>query len=73
MKSFYLDDLDRYPEISWQPGISDEMYKVAFNLIRNMRTICPEPDENLSSILVFLPGIYEIGRLRNILHEHIQT
>lgn len=77
VREFYLDDLEYYirnqlPEINWQqPNISDEMYKVALYLISKMKTICPETDENLSSILVFLPGIYEIGRLRNILTDYI--
>ncbi|XP_055295310.1 probable ATP-dependent RNA helicase spindle-E [Sitodiplosis mosellana] len=73
VRTFFLDDLDRSPEISWQPGISDEMYKVAFYLIKRMKTICKETDDNLSSILVFLPGIYEIGRMRNILYEYTQS
>lgn len=76
VREFYLDDLDyarnHLPEINWQqPNISEEMYKVALYLISKMKTICPEPDDNLSSILVFLPGIFEIGRLRNILVDHI--
>lgn len=56
-----------------QAGISDEMYQLALKLIRNLKGICPEQDNKLSSILVFLPGIYEIGRLRNILVEYIES
>lgn len=72
VKEFYLDDCNkdmvRKPEDLHRPGISDEMYKLAVMLISNMKTI-DKNNEN-GSILVFLPGIYEIGILRTLLMEH---
>lgn len=62
------------PEINWkQPGISDEMFKLALLLITNIKGIDRDCDIGLSSILIFLPGIYEIGRLRTILMEYAKS
>lgn len=62
------------PEINWkQPGISDEMFKVALLIIQKMKHFDNECEINSSSILVFLPGIYEIGRFRNILMEYAES
>lgn len=50
------------------PGISDEMYKLAVMLVAHMKDV-DKKDEN-GSVLIFLPGIFEIGRLRTLLMEH---
>ncbi|XP_055302653.1 probable ATP-dependent RNA helicase spindle-E [Sitodiplosis mosellana] len=76
VKEFYLDDIKGLPvpEIHWkQPGITDEMYKLALLLITNIKGIDRETDTGLSSILIFLPGIYEIGRFRTKLMEYAQS
>lgn len=49
------------------------MYKLAFYLITSIKGIDRESDIGLPSILVFLPGIYEIGRFRTILMAHAES
>lgn len=73
--------IKKVPNFCWDlPGISEDMYRLAVSLIQNMKAISSdpnayEPDESskLSSVLIFLPGIYEIGQMRNYLIEHIQS
>ncbi|XP_031618969.1 probable ATP-dependent RNA helicase spindle-E [Contarinia nasturtii] len=78
VKVYYLDDLDGVQVTGSleQPGISDDMYKLVLTIIRRINVVCPEPDDRslkLSSILIFLPGIYEIGQMRNFLTEFAET
>lgn len=58
-----------------KPGISDDMYQIVRTLIRKIGNL--EVEENaynhcdtLGSILIFLPGIYEIGRLYAMLTDY---
>lgn len=51
------------------PGISEEMYKIALTLIRNIEK---ESDKS-ASILMFLPGIFEIGRMHTVLTDYAET
>lgn len=58
------------PDIDWQmPGISDEMYVLAAKLIHRMDLMDERDGLLYPSVLVFLPGIYEIGRLRTALTD----
>lgn len=56
-----------------KPGISDDMFKYAVKLITRIGHL-DDADENddgpPGTILVFLPGIHEIGQLSNLLTEH---
>lgn len=67
VKEFYLDQFD--PNMVSQfvnlkePNIPEEMYKFTLMLISTFKN-------DKGSILVFLPGIFEIGRLRSHLVEH---
>lgn len=80
VKSFYLCELNKLKsttlrdcEVNYdEPGISDEMYKIALKLL----VVCQQFDkvdeesEEYSykpSILIFLPGIYEIDHMANTL------
>ncbi|XP_031619138.1 probable ATP-dependent RNA helicase spindle-E [Contarinia nasturtii] len=72
VKEFYADDFNRdiMPELNFkQPGISDGMYKIAQMLVRNLKNIDKDPEIHLSAVLIFLPGIYEIGRFRTLLMD----
>lgn len=58
--------------IQWdKPAITDDMYNIVRSLIRKIKFL--EIEENshqtYGSILIFLPGIFEIGRLYTILDE----
>lgn len=64
------------PEIDEDvPGISDDMYKLALTLIKNAKTMdtSTNAEAGLPSILVFLPGIYEIGRMRTYLTDYAES
>lgn len=52
-----------------QPGITDEMYRFTLLLISGLEQV-DKKNADKGSILVFLPGIYEIGRLRTFLMDH---
>lgn len=62
--------LFQMPEFSYRsPGISEDMFKLTLKVIRNL-----DKESNKSaSILIFLPGIYEIGRLHTILQNFSET
>lgn len=58
--------------IQWdKPSITDDMYQIVRTLIRKISVL--EIEENAyqtcGSILIFVPGIHEIGRLYTILDE----
>lgn len=58
-----------------KPGISADMYQIARSLVRKIGYLESEENEmsgcdTLGSILIFLPGIFEIGRLYNMLTEY---
>lgn len=58
------------PVISYRnPGISDDMLKLTLKVIKNI----DETSKTSASILIFLPGIYEIGRLHTILQNFSDT
>jgi HrpA-like RNA helicase len=76
IRTFYLDGIQK--KIHWDseiidyatPGITEQMY----NLARKIAIICikqseGEPSERKSSILVFLPGIYEIECFEKFLND----
>lgn len=50
------------------PGISDDMYRLTLRVIKNL----DKGADKSASILIFLPGIYEIGRLHTILSEYLE-
>lgn len=50
------------------PNIPEEMYKFTLLLISSFKGIDKNRDNG--SVLIFLPGIFEIGRLRSHLAEH---
>lgn len=53
-----------------KPGISEDMYKLATRVMKGI-----EKDKNIpktSSILIFLPGIYEIGKLHTMINKYIE-
>lgn len=59
--------------IQWdKPSITDDMYQIVRTLIRKISVL--EIEENnyqtCGSILIFLPGIFEISRLYTILDEY---
>lgn len=66
----------KHMSVQWdKPTITDELYQIARTLVRNIGSL--ENDEYNStatysrgSILIFLPGIYEIGRLYTILSDY---
>lgn len=63
----------KIPEIDEEtPGISDDMYKLALALMRSAKGIDKTPDAEAGSILVFLPGIYEIGRMRTVITDYLE-
>lgn len=61
--------------IQWdKPSITEELYQIVRMLIRRIGVLESEEHHDNQfahgSILIFLPGIYEIGRLYTILSDY---
>lgn len=53
-----------------EPNIPEEMYRFTLLLISTFKEIDRKNHDIDGSVLIFLPGIFEIGRLRSHLVEH---
>ncbi|KAM3962437.1 tudor domain containing 9 protein spindle E [Aphomia sociella] len=83
VKTFYLNHLNKFGSIlemsrpkKDEPGIVPEMYHLVVKLInafehidKNEENYTDRSTANLSSVLIFLPGIYEIEDLYNCLTD----
>lgn len=72
-KSYFFSE--QMSNLKWdKPGIPDALYDFVPEFIK-AQTSCASADENanqLASILIFLPGIYEIGRMHTALMNFSQ-
>lgn len=56
--------------LNWDtPGISEHLYRSTLKIIRSFEDMDRE-EQILPSILIFLPGIYEIGCMHTALKEY---